>query len=242
MSRVEIAGVTHTGNVRKANEDAYAIHEDLCLAIVADGVGGAACGQLAAQTTVAVITDHVRAAREADPESSLREAVVAADQAVRRTAAQQTGCAGMKSTVVLAKWRGPRFWIANVGDSRAYRFRYGVLTQISYDHTVSTQLEEAHGWSPELARAVAMGKGLTMVIGGSKEPSARLYNEIFEDGDMILLCSDGLYGPAGEETMARILAEGDSTETMTGQLLQAALAAGAPDNVTVVLLRYSEAD
>ncbi len=157
MSRVEIAGVTHTGNVRKVNEDALAIHEDIGLAIVADGVGGSACGEVASRITTETIAAFVRSADSADPETSLREAVTAADQAVRRAAAEQSHCGGMKSTVVLAKWRAPRFWIANVGDSRAYRYRYGVLTQISYDHTVSTELEETHGWSPELARAVAIG-------------------------------------------------------------------------------------
>lgn len=242
MSRVEIAGVTHTGNVRNINEDAFAIHEDIGLAIVADGVGGSACGEIASALTVETVSAFLRSDVDPDPERPVRVAVNAADQAVRRAAAERPDCMGMKSTIVLARWRGPRFWIGNVGDSRAYRFRYGVLTQISYDHTVSSELEEQHGWSPELARTVAMGKGLTMAIGGSKPPLARLYQEIFEDGDIILLCSDGLYGPAGEETMSRILSTGGSAQEMTDQLLQAGLLAGGPDNITIVLLRYSESD
>ncbi len=242
MSRVEIAGVTHTGNVRKVNEDAFAIHEDIGLAIIADGVGGAACGELASAITVDTVAAYLRNTADTDPERPVRDAVTAADRAVRRAAFERPDCTGMKSTIVLVRWRGPRFWIGNVGDSRAYRFRYGVLTQISYDHTVSSELEEAHGWSPELARAVAMGKGLTMAIGGSKPPLARLYNEIFEDGDVILLCSDGLYGPAGEETMSRILTSGGAVDVMTEQLLQAGLLAGGPDNITIVALRYSESD
>lgn len=242
MSRVEIAGATHTGNVRKINEDAFAIHEDIGLAIIADGVGGAACGELASALTVDTIASYLRSSPAGDPETPVRDAVTAADQAVRQAAAERADCLGMKSTVVLVRWRGPRFWIGNVGDSRAYRFRYGVLTQISYDHTVSTELEERHGWSPELARTVAMGKGLTMAIGGSKKPWARLYNEIFEDGDIILLCTDGLYGPAGEETMSRILSSGEAADVMTEQLLQAGLLAGGPDNITIIVLRYSESD
>lgn len=242
MSRVSISGVTHTGNVRKINEDAFGIHEEIELAVLADGVGGSACGQLAATLTSSTVAEFLRTAASQDPELAMSEAVTAADKAVRKAASGQPNCAGMKSTVVLVKWHARRFWIANVGDSRAYRFRDGALTQISYDHTVSTELEEKHGWSKELARTVAIGKGLTMAIGGTKEPQARLYQETFEDGDMLLLCSDGLHGPAGEEAIARIMSSGEPVESITADLLEAGLAAGGPDNITIIVLRYSEAD
>jgi protein phosphatase len=143
----------------------------------------------------------------------------------------------MGSTVVLASWRGDKLWIANVGDSRGYLLRGGELRQLSYDQNLANELRMNLGLTEEQISHYPHRNVLTMAIGTTREVLVRIQEETLEPGDLVLLCSDGLYGPAGESGIHDIVTAETDLETMAGKLIEAALEGGGPDNITVVLIR-----
>jgi protein phosphatase len=239
MPDLALYGTTHVGRVRKNNEDAYALAPELSLAIVADGMGGAACGEVASAITVNTIVEYVRNPAETElPEDQLlKEAVRLANQKVFDTAQDRQDCNGMGSTVVLASWRGDKLWIANVGDSRGYILRKGELRQLSYDQNLANELRMNLGLTEEQISHYPHRNVLTMAIGTTREVLVRTQDETLEPDDLVLLCSDGLYGPTGEEGIRAIVNEDIDLETMATKLVDAALEGGGPDNITVVLIR-----
>ena len=239
MPEMDIWGVTHVGRVRKNNEDAFKVERDLSLAIVADGMGGAACGEVASEITVNMIVEYVRHPAEEDlpEEQVLKEAIRLANQKVYDTSQDRKDCSGMGSTVVLASWRDGKLWIANVGDSRGYLLRGGEFKQLSYDQNLANELRMNLGLTEEQISHYPHRNVLTMAIGTTREVLVRLQEETLEPGDLVLLCSDGLYGPAGEAKIKEIISGGGDLSGMCDRLVTVALEGGGPDNITVVLLR-----
>src|SRR5687767_6063210 len=236
MPEMDIWGVTAGARVRHNNEDAIKAERDLSLAIVADGMGGAACGEVASEITVNMIVEYVRHPTEEDlpEEQVLKEAIRLANQKVFDTSQDRKDCSGMGSTVVVASWRGDRLWIANVGDSRGYLLRGGELRQLSYDQNLANELRMNLGLTEEQISHYPHRNVLTMAIGTTREVLVRIHEETLEPDDLVLLCSDGLYGPAGEAKIKDILTSETDLEAMAGKLIEIALAGGGPDNITVV--------
>jgi len=232
-------GISDTGLVRQNNEDCWLIDPVLGLAIVADGMGGASCGEVAAALAIETVVEYLRAPQAAgSPEELLEQAVHEANRRVLERAQSQEGCQGMGSTIVAALWRLPRVIIANVGDSRAYLCRGGRLTQLSYDQTLVNELRVKFGLSAEEVSHFPHKNVLTMAVGTTPEITVRTRIESLLPGDQILLCSDGLSGPVPEAEITAILAGADPLPIKAERLVDAAKAHGAPDNVTAVLLRY----
>ncbi len=231
---MQVWGNTDSGRVRVNNEDAWLAEESLHVAAVADGMGGAACGEVAAALTL-------QALREAlvSTESDLRAAAHRANELVREQARQRNLCSGMGSTLVAASWNGAHVDIVNVGDSRAYLFREGRLTQLTYDQTVGNELRHAMGWSEEEFEKFPHRHVLTAAIGAASEVLVRSTQIDMEAGDLLLLCTDGLYNPIGDAGIAEVLNRAPANADSIQALIEAANAAGGPDNITVVLMQYS---
>lgn len=241
MPRLDVCGKTDVGLVRTNNEDQWSTQPDLSLAIVADGMGGAACGEIAASMAIETICQYLREpAEDLEPLLSLKEAIRQANRVVWKRAQNEGGCGGMGTTIVSVLWQLPHVIIANVGDSRAYLWRAGNLSQLSYDQSLVNELRVSLGLTEEQIMRYAGKNILTMAIGTSEEVLIRTKEEDLEPADEILLCSDGLYGPVGDHGIAGILASGGSIEERVERLVAAARAAGGPDNITAVLLRYAE--
>jgi len=239
MPRVQLYGKTDIGRSRKNNEDCFAIAPELSLGIVADGMGGAACGEVASEVTVRTIIDALRQADQDNPSpEALREAILLANDKVRVMASAHMECAGMGSTVVLALCQDPLLYVANVGDSRAYLWRSGELQQLSYDQNLGNELRMNLGLTDEQLNSYPHRHVLTMAIGTSDELSVRLHEQYLEAGDLVLLCTDGLYGPAGEAGIRDVLRKDLPLEAAADELIERANRAGGPDNITVVLMRY----
>jgi len=239
MGYVNVLGRTDMGRQRANNEDAWLAAGDLRLAVVADGMGGEACGEVASAITIRTIQAAVAGAEADAPGTEvLREAVRAANQRVVEEARARTACAGMGSTVVAAKWEGSRLDIVSVGDSRAYLFRGGALTQLTYDQNLGNELRDSMGWSEEQVSRFPQRHVLTAAIGASADVLLRETSVELADRDWVLLCSDGLYGPAGDAAIALLLSASASLEEAANNLIVAANQAGGPDNITVVLLEY----
>jgi serine/threonine protein phosphatase PrpC len=241
MATLEYFGATDRGRSRENNEDAWRVEESLQAAILADGMGGENCGEVGSAVTVESVVDYLRAPEAGlAPEELAKEAIRSANRRVLETARQRTECQGMGSTIVLALWHLPEIAIANVGDSRAYLFANGELRQLSYDQNVANELRTKLGFSEDRLRHIPNGNVLTMAVGSFEHILIRTCTERLAPGDLILLCSDGLYGPVPREAIARILAGPSSLREKAERLIACANQNGGPDNVTVVLLRYGE--
>ena len=241
MPSIEVSGTTDVGLVRQNNEDAFLVDESLSLAIVADGMGGAACGEVASALTIEAVTGFLHApAEELEPEMLLKEAIREANRRVVERADHEPDCNGMGSTIVAVLWNLPRLVIANVGDSRAYLWRGGELRQLTYDQTLVNELRRTLNLTEEQISSYAHRNVLTMAIGSGNDVLIQTRQETLEPGDQILLCSDGLCGVVSDPDLAQILSRAEPPHVLAENLIAAAKAAHSQDNITAVVLRYSE--
>jgi protein phosphatase len=235
------AGATHPGLRRERNEDGFAILDGLRAAILADGMGGQNCGEVGSAITLRAASDYLAAPEPGlTPRETAMEAIRAANREVLAAAQVRTECNGMGSTIVLAIWSLPEMVIANVGDSRAYLLRDGALRQLSYDQNIGNELRTKLGFDDERVRAIPNRNTLTMAVGSFDHVLIRTHIQLLEPGDIILLCSDGLYGPVAETHITEILLRGGTLQTQVETLIECAIRHGGPDNVTAVLLEYGE--
>ena len=234
---VYAAGRTDVGLVRPNNEDRFLIANDLGLALVADGMGGAACGEVAAQMTVDCIAEMLRAPSPNGTVSALEAAITEANRRVWQHARQQHECNGMGTTIVAACWRGDRLAIANVGDSRAYLLRHEQLTQLSYDQSLVNELRHNLGLTDEQIKRYANRNVLTQAIGTAENVAIRTNEIEFVPGDVVILCSDGLHGLVEDETILEILSQPVVLELQVTRLIEAAKRAGGNDNITIAVVR-----
>ena len=235
---VYVAGRTDVGLVRTNNEDRFLIAEDLGLALVADGMGGAACGEVAAQMTADCVAEMLRVPSEAGAIAALEAAISEANRRVWLHARNTHECNGMGTTIVAACWRGARLAIANVGDSRAYLLRHGELTQLSYDQSLVNELRHNLGLTDEQIKRYANRNVLTQAIGTSENVAIRTNEIDFVPGDVVLLCSDGLHGIVADEAILEILMQPEAMDLQITRLIDAAKRAGANDNVTITIIRH----
>ncbi len=237
------------GRVRTNNEDAVGAFEPAdgalraargCLYVVADGMGGHAAGEVASNYAVASILRDYFSGPWEGPEAALRDAVAAANRAIHEKGSEPGDCQGMGCTVVAAALLGERAVIINVGDSRAYLLREGQLRQVSLDHSWIAE-RVAIGLLTREEAAAHPGKNvLTRNLGFSPETEPSVAELTLQDGDRLLLCSDGLTGPLSEDRIATLLAEGSAEQALTA-LIAAANEAGGPDNIGVAVIAVGAA-
>ena len=235
MLRFSGAGVSDVGLVRADNEDSAFVGP--YVAVVADGVGGAAAGEVASATATYAMAATALARFGELPEVILREGAEAARASVQRGV--QTDVRhrlGMATTLTALVCDGERVVLGHVGDSRAYRLHDGELVQVSRDHTyvqglVDTgQLDAGAAWRHPWRNVV-----LRSVDGDPLDRGIDLVPVPVAAGDRLLLCSDGLTDLVPDEVVAELLGAGDP-EAAAAVLAKAAIAAGGKDNVTCVVL------
>jgi PPM family protein phosphatase len=238
--RLELAAVSDRGTVRKENQDRWALRPLAggCALILADGMGGHADGAIAAHLAVEAAAGHLASA--ADPGAALDGAVAAAAEAV---AAHRRAHSGAMSgtTLVLAVVDGDRVRLANIGDSRAYRIRDGVAEQLTEDH--SWIAEQVRDGRVDAERALHHpGRNmLTRALTG--EPvGADVFSADLVTGDVVLLCSDGVWDAVDDARLAAEMSSGATLADAVAALCDRALAAGSTDNVTVVACRVAHLD
>ena len=252
-------GVTDVGRRRAANQDSFIIDRrspSTLLAVVCDGMGGAAGGLEASSIACSVFADSVEAdlarlderGRDVTPslcKRILRRAVEFANAAVSRRAAEDPGLAGMGTTLVAALVSGERIYVANVGDSRLYSVTDGVAEQITHDHSYVQLLVDMGRITPDEARKNKNKNIITRAVGTVDELECDVFT-VDALPDAILLCSDGLTNmltPAeiGERFAGGIESEDDLTE-ICRSLVEAANEKGGPDNITAVAVAFGVAD
>jgi serine/threonine protein phosphatase PrpC len=244
-------GLSDTGRVRRTNEDCYAIDGDRGLFVVADGMGGHAAGEVASRLAVEAIVGFVRRTDDTEEFSwpygidttlsyqgnRLRTAIHLANRRVFRAAESHDDYTGMGTTVVSALLSAGLLVVGHVGDSRLYLLREDRFEQLTCDDTwLATVLPGQPGWDPSAAAEHPMRHVLTNVLGAREDTEVHLREVPLEGGERFLLCTDGLHGVVGSDTIRTILAEDTDLERTAGRLVAEAVARGSQDNITVVLV------
>ncbi|NJD09530.1 MAG: serine/threonine-protein phosphatase, partial [Gemmatimonadetes bacterium] len=241
----ECAVRSERGPHRRRNEDALLTAPERRLFAVADGMGGHPAGDVAAALAVATLAAAFPGAPSprigpAALAARLRAAFADAHAALLAHGAAEPACRGLGTTLTaLAPLASrPACVIAHIGDSRAYRLHGGALRQLTRDHTwVQEQLDRGM-LSPALAASHPYRSVLSRVLGGGADPGpADVVVEPFRPGDLFLLCTDGVCGVVADADLEALLAQRLPLEVLAAQLVAATEARGAPDNLTLLLLR-----
>lgn len=237
-------GITDKGVVRSQNQDAYYLKpagEDLVVAVVCDGMGGARAGNVASSLAVATASAYLEGmsgeALLRDPGGHLTQAALLANEAVCYRAAQDEECRGMGTTMVAVILAGRRAHILNIGDSRAYLLGEEGVTKVTRDHSVVEDLIHRGELTPEQARSHPQKNLITRALGAKEESKTDLYELEMKPGDFLLLCSDGLSNMLTDQELLYEVLYGGTPESCCRRMLDIALSRGAPDNVTAVLIQ-----
>jgi serine/threonine protein phosphatase PrpC len=236
---------SHIGMVREQNEDAYALEPEAGLFVVSDGMGGHQGGEMASrivvQDLVPVLEVAVARLRRGHPRTIrrlLHRHVAQQSREVLLEAHSESGYKDMGATVVLALFHRDRAYIANLGDSRAYRLRQGRLRQLSQDHSVVAELVEQGHITPTEAETHEEGNVITRYIGMETRARPSVCSFSLRPGDRILLCTDGLTDMVEEGVIAQTLNTEQDCQAACDRLIGLANDGGGVDNTTVVLLTW----
>ena len=233
------AVLSDVGRVREGNEDAAVGGPRL--AAVADGMGGHAAGEVASQIAISVLRELENSEIDGDVIATLRETLQQANAALRDAANQDKKREGMGTTVTALLAHGDRLGLVHIGDSRAYLLRGGELAQVTHDQTYVQMLVDSGKITPEQAYEHPQRNVVLQSLDGDPDidPEVSIREAVL--GDRWLLCSDGLSGVVDYASIQQTLLIPDR-EQAAQRLVDLALAAGAPDNVTVVIADVEEDD
>jgi protein phosphatase len=232
------------GRRRRSNEDACALAPDLGLYLVADGMGGHSAGQVASRLAAQSAEAALRRTRGggAGLGERLRHAVANANREVFGAAQSDRALAGMGTTVVALLAGHERIALAHVGDSRAYRVRGGRIHQLTADHSLVAELVRRGEISHEAAREHPHRHVLTRALGvrSDVEPDVEEFPAV--DGDVYVLCSDGLTGHVSDDEIAELVSSEKDPSALCATLIALANARGGEDNITVLVARCEKSE
>lgn len=221
---------TDLGQVREQNEDSLLAESPLF--VVADGMGGHAAGEVASE--IAIESMRQNAPRHADCEA-LAKAIETANHEVIKGAMEGKGREGMGTTMTAAVIDGNRLCIAQVGDSRAYLLHNGKIQQITRDHSLMADLIESGQITPAEARVHPNRSLITRALGNDPNMYADQYEIDIDEGDRLLLCSDGLSGMLTDDIIEGWLNKVEDPQECANKLIEQANAYGGLDNITVIV-------
>jgi len=238
---IKVYGNTNIGRVRKNNEDAYGIYPDLSLFIVADGLGGHAGGEVASRLAVETIKDGLVSTESyrssAEITERIIEAIKGANNRIIQRASMMYDLKGMGTTVVVVKLEEDNAMIAHVGDSRMYLIRKNKITQITKDHTVVEEYIRLGLLTLQEALYHPNRHMLSRALGVSYDIDVDVADIQIAEGDIIILCTDGLTNMLSEKEILSAITElMPSPEKITDRLITLANNHGGIDNITVITI------
>ena len=219
------------GLVRGHNEDSFLLRAPLF--VVSDGMGGHAAGEVA--SSIAVETIGERAPATAD-DVLLGAAVEAANQAVIRGAEEGVGKPGMGCTASAVVFEKNQMSVAHVGDSRVYLLRRGTLVRVTHDHSYVEELVDLGQITPDEARVHPSRSIITRALGSDPDMYADHFTLEVQDGDRIIICSDGLSSMIADSELEGVAVSSATPQQAADNLVASALTAGGSDNVTVIVI------
>jgi serine/threonine protein phosphatase PrpC len=262
--RVEVFGKTDLGRAREHNEDRFLVADltkkaaslqpevrqhDIgprgTLFVVADGMGGAAAGEVASEMATDTIYSHLMKTWNAEDEATpqrfayrLKEAVEVANSSIHAHAKAHPEVRGMGTTTTAAGVLHDHLYLTQVGDSRAYLVRGGVAHQITKDQSLMQRLVEAGELTEEEAAHSERRNIILQALGPDPKVKVDLTHQEVRRGDILVLCSDGLSGQVKKDEIATIVSSAPDLSAACDQLIALANERGGPDNITVVVARF----
>jgi serine/threonine protein phosphatase PrpC len=245
-------GYSHPGRQREENEDAFGSFVDARLFVVADGMGGHNAGEVASVMAVDALETFFRSyhadprqpwPHQVDTQTSLganllRVGIKVANDRIRAAAKQDRAKNRMGTTIVALAIGDAQVTVAHAGDSRCYRLRGDELKRLTRDHSI---VEEMIAARPEMTEievaAFAHRNVVTRSLGSKEEVEPALLVEPLQEGDVYLVCSDGLWGSVPDDKIKSIVRSTNDIEAACQLLIDAANEAGGPDNITSVIIR-----
>ena len=248
---IEIGARTDVGRIRSNNEDGYRVVAPLNLFVLSDGMGGESHGEVASALAVEIVATHCREATNSvaapfygEPKPFLSEktnrlasAVHLANRKIREAAEEEQARRGMGATILAAWIDGQRLSLAHVGDSRAYLLRAGVLEQLTSDHSLVAEQVRRGILTPQQADASEMQSVLIRALGTDPEVEIDADEHVLVDGDIFLLCSDGLTRMVTDPEIASTLLTHSNAQAAADRLVELANEYGGEDNVTVIVIQ-----
>ena len=233
--------ITDVGVKRKLNQDFVYTSERPVgslpnLFIVADGMGGHNAGDYASKVTVETIVEKVGSSSETERSRVLDEAIQAANMLIRARAKESADLEGMGTTVVAATCQGNSLCVANVGDSRLYVANRREIRQITRDHSWVAEMVRRGGMGKEEARYHPDRNIITRAIGADDELKVDFFTVQLKEGDLILMCTDGLTNMLEDEEIRMILNGARDIVEKVEELVNAANERGGRDNISVILI------
>ncbi|HEX8725828.1 MAG TPA: Stp1/IreP family PP2C-type Ser/Thr phosphatase [Gemmatimonadaceae bacterium] len=264
---VHVFGKTDVGRTREHNEDAFVIAdltaddaslkpsvrthtagERGTLFMVADGMGGAAAGEIASEMATSIVLRELRRAWLAHPDptgesfaQAIRHAAAVANSEINTFATMHAEFRGMGTTATIAGLLGDTLYLAQVGDSRAYLVRDGVARQITKDQSLMQKLVEAGEITEEEAEHSERRNIILQALGPEATVKVDLTHQKLRRGDTLVLCSDGLSGQVSRDEIAGVVREERDLAAVCRRLIDMANSAGGPDNITVIAARFDGA-
>ena len=239
---MKLAGKTDVGRVRQENQDDYRAGElpgGAVWALVCDGMGGARGGREASQGACNVMEngfqEQYAQCGAGQEEAFLKKALIYANRFVFQKASHEESLAGMGTTAVCALVRGGTVYLCHAAASRAYLFRAGKLTQLTHDHSYVQELVDCGTITVEEAEHHPQKNIITRALGVDYRLDSEFTCQELQNGDLLLLCSDGLTNAVPRDQLEQLLGTG-SFYDLPDQLIRTANENGGPDNITALLL------
>jgi PPM family protein phosphatase len=237
----EYGAQSDQGKVRTSNEDSLVANPANRIFLVADGMGGHAAGEIASKMAAEKVEEILSAGR---PDSSMEEllqcAVNEANTAVHETQKTRAECRGMGSTLTVLTFADGKYYVAQVGDSRAYLLRDSSLDQLTQDHSLVWPLYRSGVITKDEISRNPRKNLITRSIGTQPQVEADLQSGPAEENDLFLICSDGLTDVLSDGEISRILLSNRTdAQGYCDLLVSAANSGGGPDNITTVIVRLT---
>jgi protein phosphatase len=236
-------GATHPGLKRQNNEDAFKILFDKVF-IVADGMGGHQAGEVASQSAVQIISEYFTGetisnlkGNPSEIEKALKEVIEHSHERIKKLSETKPEYQGMGTTIVLAYIEDRTLYTAHIGDSRVYVINDNVITQITNDHSVVWELYMAGKITKEEARLSILKNRITQALGYSPDLVIETHRYELKEGDLVLLCTDGLWDMLSDEEILKAIHEDGSLEEIGKRLIFKANEAGGADNITIIIIK-----
>lgn len=237
---MKISSATSVGKIRALNEDAFYVAplaKNSLLAVVADGMGGHNAGEVASNEAINVIRD-VATENEHEAKEVLIEALNSANSTVYKMSQDKMSLSGMGTTITACLVSDKKVTAAQVGDSRLYLIRDDKIIQVTKDHSLVEMLIENGTITRDDARNHPQKNVITRAIGTDSSVEADIYEFSIENGDILLLCSDGLVNMVEDEKILSIIKKTRKFEQTADKLIHEAENAGGNDNITVILIKF----
>ena len=247
--KYEFCAFTDPGLARANNEDSVTFDESTCLAVLADGMGGYNAGEVASGMATTFIRTELsrwlsQAGRHANAKEIQRAMEICVDNANRaifNAAHSNPQYSGMGTTLVMGVFQDARLMLGHIGDSRCYRLRDGELAQLTKDHSLLQEQVDARLITPEQA-AVSINRNLVTRAMGVEDAAILEVSECqVENGDLYLLCSDGLSDMIGASEIAELLNAPEALTQKATRMIKIANHHGGRDNISVLLVRAGDA-